>query len=63
MVMKKKVMKKDMHYHYAKKKMLMGFGIFLLGLIKYMGYSWEQALMVLGALVFLKGILIKMKCC
>ena len=62
--MKKKdmKMKKDMHYHYGKKKMLMGFGIFLLGLIKYMGYSWEQALMVLGVLVFIKGILIKTKC-
>ena len=58
----KKDMKKDMHYHYAKKKMLMGFGIFLLGLVKYLGYSWEQGLMLIGVLVFLKGILIKMKC-
>jgi hypothetical protein len=59
----KKNMKKDMSYHYGKKKMLLGFGIFLLGLIKYLGYSWEMALMVLGVLVFLKGLLIKMKYC
>ncbi|MFH1474095.1 MAG: hypothetical protein ABIE55_04375 [Candidatus Aenigmatarchaeota archaeon] len=60
--MKKKM---DMHYYYAKKKMLLGVGIFLFGLIKYLGYSWEQAIMVLGILVFLKGVLIKMKsnCC
>jgi hypothetical protein len=55
--------KKDMKYHYAKKKMLIGAGIFLFGLIKYLGYSWEQAIMVLGLLILLKGVAIKMECC
>jgi len=48
----------DRHSH-GKKKMLPGLGIFLLGLIKYLGYEWEIALMVVGALAFLKGLLMK----
>ena len=39
-----------------------GLGIFVLGLVKYLGYSWEMALMAIGALVVLKGLLVKMAC-
>ena len=55
----------DWQYHYGKKKMLMGAGIFLLGLVKYLGYSWEEGLMLIGVLVVLKGLMIKMGkgCC
>ncbi len=54
--------KKDVCYdYYVKKKLMSGGLLFLFGLIKYMGYSWEVALMVIGALVFLKGLIMKMK--
>lgn len=51
---------KFMH-HYRKKKMFMGFLLFIFGLVFYLGYSWDVALMVVGALVFLKGFMMKRK--
>ncbi len=48
-------------YMYAHKP-LIGVMVFLLGAIKYFGYSWEIALMAVGALMTLKGLLMH-KCC
>ena len=45
------------HLHFAKNKMAFGVMVFIFGLIKYLGYSWEIAFMVIGALVFLKGLM------
>ena len=42
-------------YAHAEKS-LFGLMIFLLGLVKYLGYSWEIALMVVGVLMALKGL-------
>ena len=39
------------------KVLLLGLGILIMGLVKYMGYSWEMALMVVGILAVLKGLL------
>lgn len=47
------------HAHYARKKMVMGCMLFLFGLVVYLGYTWDIALMLVGALVFLKGLMIK----
>jgi len=47
--------------HYGKKKLLIGVFLFLLGLVKYMGYDWDMVLMVAGVLVFAKGILMLLK--
>ena len=34
-----------------------GLGLFILGLVKYLGYNWEMAFMVVGILAVLKGLL------
>ena len=34
-----------------------GLAVFLLGLIKYLGYSWEMALMAVGILLVLKSLI------
>ena len=49
------------HAHFAKKKMMMGCMLFLFGLVVYLGYTWDIALMLIGALVFLKGLMLKTK--
>ena len=51
--------KEWMHWH-AKKMMMIGVGLFIAGLLRYMGYDWSVVLMVLGALAFIKGLM-KMK--
>lgn len=33
-----------------------GLGLFILGLVKYMGYNWEMALMVVGILAVIKSL-------
>ncbi len=38
-----------------------GIGLFIFGLIKYLGYNWEIAFMVIGILAFLKGLYIYSK--
>ena len=40
---------------HGKWKMCMGLGILIFGLVKYLGYSWEVAFMVVGVLAFLYG--------
>ena len=51
------------HYHYykGKKKAMIGLMLFVFGLIMYMGYMWYEALMAVGALMFLKGLWYMMK--
>lgn len=49
--------------HSGKGMLMFGLGIFIFGLIRYLGYDWSVALMGLGILAFLKGLIIKMKCC
>jgi hypothetical protein len=39
-----------------------GLGLFIFGLVKYLGYTWETAFMVIGVLAVLKGLLTKMSC-
>ncbi len=44
---------------HGKYKMLtLGIGLLVFGGVKYLGYSWEMALMVIGVLAILKGLLI-----
>jgi hypothetical protein len=45
-----------MHGH---RKLLIGGLIFLVGLMLYLNYSWPVILMVVGAIVFLKGLIKK----
>ena len=52
---------KKLAYHYGAKKMLFGLLLFVLGLVKYLGYGWDVALMVVGALIFVKGLIMKFK--
>ena len=40
----------------ASHKIAMGIGLFIFGLVKYLGYSWEMAFMVVGILAILKGL-------
>ena len=41
----------------AKHKITLGLGLFIFGLVKYLGYDWEIAFMVIGILAILKGLL------
>jgi hypothetical protein len=59
---KRRKVKKNMPmhgHHHGKKKMTMGFMIFLFGFLVYWGYTWDIALMAVGALMFLKGLWFK----
>jgi hypothetical protein len=47
---------------HGKKKIAIGIGLFIFGLVKYWGYSWEMAFMVVGVLAVLYGIVLKMGC-
>lgn len=67
MVIRRNRKKSAMQYHayhsyHGKKKMFFGFLLFLVGLLMYMGYGWDIILMVVGALVFVKGIILKARC-
>jgi hypothetical protein len=39
--------------------LITGLGLFVIGLIKYLGYSWEMALMAIGILLVLKSLILK----
>lgn len=41
--------------------MFFGTILFVIGLLGYLGYDWTIILMILGILVFLKGIIVKLK--
>ncbi len=43
------------------KPMVMGIILFLIGILRYLGYDWNMVLMAVGVLLFLKGILLKLK--
>lgn len=47
---------------HGKKKIAIGIGLFIFGLVKYLGYSWEMAFMTVGVLAVLYGIVLKMSC-
>ncbi len=47
---------------HGRKKMVMGLGLFIFGLVKYMGYSWEIAFMTLGVLAVIYGTWMKLSC-
>ncbi len=49
-------MTKEMMKHKGKGLLMGGIGLFVLGLVKYLGYSWEMGLMVIGILAILKGL-------
>lgn len=47
---------------HGKQKIVMGLGVFIFGLVKYLGYDWEMAFMTVGALAVLYGLWLKMSC-
>ncbi len=53
--------KKKAEYDVSMKKMFTGALTVIFGAIKYLGYSWEMAIIVVGVLIFLKGLLMKSK--
>jgi len=61
MVRMRRPMQKKPVCDYGAKKMLFGLLLFVFGLIKYLGYGWDVALMTVGALIFVKGLIMKFK--
>lgn len=49
-------MAEKMEYKHKLKPFWMGLGLLIFGGVKYMGYSWEMALMVVGILAIIKGL-------
>lgn len=45
----------------GKRAMFLGILIFLIGILRYYGYDWNIVLMAVGVLLFLKGIILKLK--
>jgi hypothetical protein len=43
------------------KPMLLGVLLFLIGFLAYVGYDWKVILMIVGVLLFLKGIWLQLK--
>jgi len=56
--MAKKRAVKRIHGH-VEKKILIGALIFFVGLLRYLEIGWPEILMIVGAAIVLKGILIK----
>jgi len=50
---------KTKKYVPGRKAMLLGGLVFLVGLLRYYGIGWPEVLIIVGALIFLKGLLIK----
>lgn len=59
MAIKSKDKKEWMEWH-AKKMMMLGALLFIVGLLRNMGYDWSVVLMIIGALIFVKGLIKKM---
>lgn len=55
----KRVARKSMTIDWEKKKILIGALIFFVGLLRYLNVGWPEILMIVGALIILKSILIK----
>ena len=51
----------DWHKMMSRKIMWLGIILFLIGLIRYFGYDWNIVLIVVGIVLFLKGIISKFK--
>jgi hypothetical protein len=51
----------DWHKMMGRKVMWFGIILFLIGLMSYLGYGWTVILMVVGIILFLKGIIMKFK--
>jgi hypothetical protein len=49
-------MAKEMR-HKGKGLVTVGAGLLILGAVKYLGYNWEMALMVIGILAIIKGLI------
>lgn len=47
--------------HAPKKAMTFGFLLFLLGLLRFYNQDWSVVWMVIGAVIFLKGLMMKAK--
>lgn len=41
--------------------MFLGIVLFAIGLLRYLGYDWSIVLMVVGVMLFIKGIILKLK--
>ncbi|MBI2542562.1 MAG: hypothetical protein HYW24_00020 [Candidatus Aenigmarchaeota archaeon] len=56
---------KDMYAFWMKtapkRVMMLGAILFLIGLLRNLGYDWNIVLMAVGALLFLKGLVLKLK--
>lgn len=44
-----------------KRAMFLGIVLFLIGLLRNLGYDWNIVLMAVGVLLFLKGVMLKLK--
>ncbi len=47
--------------HKGKKAVAMGILVFIIGLLRYLGYDWSMVLMIAGILMVLYGFVMKMK--
>jgi len=43
----------------GRKLMMLGGLVFLIGLLRYYAVGWPEILIIVGALIFLKGLLLK----
>ena len=50
--------KEKCYNHASMMPLMMGLGLLIFGGVKYLGYSWEMALMVIGILAIIKGIVL-----
>jgi len=46
-------------FGHGEKKILIGALIFFVGLLRYLEIGWAEILMIVGAVIVLKGVLIK----
>ena len=49
----------ELHYHRGKALMIAGFVILLAGLLRLYNVDWSVVMIVIGAVLLLKGIMIK----
>lgn len=49
----------DWHRHKGKPLMIVGIVLFLIGVLRFYNIDWPVVLMVVGAVLFVKGMIIK----
>jgi hypothetical protein len=53
--------KEEWHKHKGKFLISLGVLVFVVGLMRYLGFDWPMVLMAAGILILLKGLYLKMK--